>query len=486
MSTAGLHHHRGWVRRLVAPMVVALGAATMTAGVLAVPATAASSDACAGGGFRLVNLTTGATVAASPTEGTVSAAALGERFGVRGLYNQFDVRASDFAVLDYAFTGAANDEDMTGGRFTPVWASKVPDHRGATLTSGVEVSLDEEDLVIMRTGSAVSMKIQAKDCAQGGIFQMEPERGDGQTTRIVHTLAQSSEPGMTPFFFDNTNFRERVGQFLGDDCTSVVTGPPSQFCVQVNTRTNIGNDVSSAFVARDSAQVAERVDQPQCNTAAPLTPSVEHCGSQSIWDVASGGRMGFVTGEDAVEVANPPTDCVEDCQAQNQVRGRLAVLGFPFPVPAGSRLDACHGRRRSPRSPVPAGCGLRVPLDRYAGRALPGAPVGAAGEEGRGRSSGWPCHRHRSVAVRRRCRRLPGPRGAGRSPRQGGHLGQAERLRPLPHDGAEAWHLPIQDPGPQCRRCQLLVDDVEQGARPLRRASRSRALPGAGPRLLAP
>jgi hypothetical protein len=58
----------------------------------------------------------------------------------------------------------------------------------------------------------------------------------------------------------------------------------------------------------------------------------------SIWDVASGGRMGMVTGEDAVEVANSPTDCVQDCQAQNQVRGRLAVLGFPFQVAAGSKL----------------------------------------------------------------------------------------------------------------------------------------------------
>lgn len=48
--------------------------------------------------------------------------------------------------------------------------------------------------------------------------------------------------------------------------------------------------------------------------------------------------MGFVTGGDATEVANPPTDCVSNCQAQNQVRGRLANLGFPFPVPAGSRL----------------------------------------------------------------------------------------------------------------------------------------------------
>jgi hypothetical protein len=34
-------------------------------------------------------------------------------------------------------------------------------------------------------------------------------------------------------------------------------------------------------------------------------------------------------GEDAVEVANSPTDCVRDCRAQNRVRGRLAVLGFP-------------------------------------------------------------------------------------------------------------------------------------------------------------
>jgi hypothetical protein len=48
--------------------------------------------------------------------------------------------------------------------------------------------------------------------------------------------------------------------------------------------------------------------------------------------------MGFIAGEDAVEVANPPTECVSDCQAQNQVRGRLAVLGHPFPVPAHSRL----------------------------------------------------------------------------------------------------------------------------------------------------
>jgi hypothetical protein len=45
-----------------------------------------------------------------------------------------------------------------------------------------------------------------------------------------------------------------------------------------------------------------------------------------------------VTGEDSTEVANPPTVCTSKCQAQNRVRGRLVVLGHPFPVPAESRL----------------------------------------------------------------------------------------------------------------------------------------------------
>ena len=182
------------------------------------------------------------------------------------------------------------------------------------------------------------MKIQAKDCAQGGIFQMEPERGDRTTTRVTHTLASSSVAGLTPFYFDNPNCRSRAGQFLGSGCTSVTTGPPGQFCVQVTPRVNIANDLSPRFVDRDSAQVATRVPQSACNTATPVSPSVRHCGGMSVWDVASGGRLGFVTGEDATEVANPPTTCTTDCQAQNQVRGRLAVLGHPFPVPAGSRL----------------------------------------------------------------------------------------------------------------------------------------------------
>ncbi|MDQ1670754.1 MAG: hypothetical protein QOE40_2815 [Actinomycetota bacterium] len=368
------------LRRRLAVAVGAVMVASVLAAGAAGPARAAKSDGCEGGGFQLVNLSTGAAVASGDVAASIASASLGDRFGVRGRYIQFDVRAVDFAVLDYAFTGAPNPQDMTGGVFTPVFASKVPDHRGLTLTSGVVAQLGAGDLVIQRTGPGLSMKIQAKDCAAGGVFQMEPERSDRQGTRIVHTLAQASDPRLTPFYFDNPNFRERQGQFLGADCTSVTTGPPSKFCVKVSTRTNIGNDFSPAFVARDSAQVAERVDQPACNTATPVSPSVEHCGGVSIWDVASGGRMGFVTGEDAVEVANPPTDCVQDCQAQNQVRGRLAVLGFPFPVPAGSRLTPRESSASLPpvaAPTAPAPTVAKTPAIRPAVAGKSGGPVSA-------------------------------------------------------------------------------------------------------------
>jgi hypothetical protein len=300
---------------------------------------AAKSDGCVGGGYSLVNKTTNAVVASGTVDASIPAAQFGtDRFAVKGLYNEFDVGLADFAVFDYAFTGAPNPLDMTGGVRTPVWASKQPDHRGLTLTSPISVEAADGDLVISRSGTGgLVMKIQAKDCAAGGNFQMEVQRGDGTRTRITHTLVQNNG-ALTPFYFDNPNFRAHVGEFLGSDCTSITTGPPSRFCVKVTTRVNIANDFSSKFVLRDSSQVATRINQPDCNTADPISPSVAHCGSVSVWDVASGGRLGFVTGEDATEVANPPTVCTHQCQAQNQVRGRLANLGFPFPVPAGSRL----------------------------------------------------------------------------------------------------------------------------------------------------
>jgi hypothetical protein len=196
------------------------------------------------------------------------------------------------------------------------------------LTSAIDVRNDGPDLVIKRSGTGdTDMKIQAKDCATGGIFQMEPERGGSATTIFTHVLAPEA------FYFDNPRFRAREGELV----------PYKDIFIRVPTRINIANDFSKKFVARDSAQVADRIPEPDCpnrfvkNTG--VVEIIEHCGGVSQWEVASGGRMGFVTGQDAVEVAPPATECVRKCQAQNRVRGRSVVLGFPFPVPQGSRLQ---------------------------------------------------------------------------------------------------------------------------------------------------
>lgn len=307
--------------------ICATFALALTSLALATPAHSASSKGCEGGGF---------TALGHSPDFSGSVAAPAGRFRVQGRYTQFDVSPSDFAVFGQAFTGAPNELDQTGGHFIEIYASKVPDHRGLKLTSPINVEISGTDITLSRTGPGLSMTLQAKDCANGGIFQMEPERGDGTRTRIVHTLGAGS------YYYDNANFRARLGQFLGSGCTSVETGPPGQFCVRVTPRVNIGNDVSRDFAVRDSAQVATRILQPACGpdftNNLGLSETRDHCGAMSVWDVASGGRLGMVTGEDATEVANPPTTCTHQCQAQNQVRGRLANLGFPFPVPGGSRL----------------------------------------------------------------------------------------------------------------------------------------------------
>jgi hypothetical protein len=309
-------------------MLVCVAVPVLTYVAVSSPAQAASSKGCDGGGYTVLGKSPGFT-------GSVAAPA--GRFRVQGKYTQFDVDPADFAVYDQSFTGVPNELDQTGGRFTPIYASKVPDHRGLVLTSAISLDIDGTGIELSRTGAGLSMKLQAKDCANGGIFQMEPQRGDGTRTRIVHRLAAGA------FYYDNPNFRAHLGEFLGSGCTSPQTGPAGQFCVRVTPRVNIGNDVSADFAVRDSAQVATRVLQAGCGpdftNDLGLSETRDHCGGMSIWDVASGGRMGMVTGEDATEVANPPTSCTQNCQAQNRVRGRLANLGFPFRVPDASRLS---------------------------------------------------------------------------------------------------------------------------------------------------
>jgi hypothetical protein len=306
--------------RTAAVAVLALSAAAWTAAAPS-PASAAGSAECSGGGFSLV--LPGSTLRASGDRdltADVAASRLGTSFLLKGRYVEFRVTSASFGITGYTLTGAANPADLTGGQRTVVFASKTPDHRGARLTGAMEVRLRGSDVVLRRGDGAVEMKVQAKDCAAGGIFQMEPEREDGTATVITHRLADGA------FYYDNPRFRERIGTTVPyTDATGQTVQLP------VPARVNLGVTGRPALVGRDSAQVATRVDQ--CSNAFGT-----HCGGVSTWRVASGGRMGQVMGEDAVEVSPAATDCVTDCQAQNQVNGQAVVLGFPAPVPAASRL----------------------------------------------------------------------------------------------------------------------------------------------------
>jgi hypothetical protein len=286
-----------------------LALAALSPFLLVESASAAKSDGCEGGGFSVM-LPSGAL--SGLTSRTVPASGVGASFLVQGKFVTFEVDARTLGIRNYTLTGTPNPQDMTGGVPTTLFTSKTPNLQGAVLNGALSVELEGPDLVLSRKGPGVGMKVQAKDCAQGGIFQMEPSRADGGTTDITHVLANGV------FYFDNPRFRTTILPL----CT-----PPNfnKSCapVPVTPRINFANDLSPNFVGRDSPQVATRITQ---------------LGGVSVWRVASGGRMGGVLGEDSVEVAPPATNCVSKCQAQNRVRGKFPVLGFPFPVPIESRV----------------------------------------------------------------------------------------------------------------------------------------------------
>jgi hypothetical protein len=314
----------------VAAAVLCVGVVTLSPSV----AVAASSASCDGGGFSLLGLS-------GDQRTVVGASSVGSTFLVKGKYVEFTVESDTFGIRDWKLTGAPNPRDITGGTQIVVFASKIPDHRGLTVTSEIAVESKKQSLVIKRSGFGLSMKIQANDCANGGLFQVEVARADGTATLFTHVL------GDGVFYFDNPNVRDLLGEnipcsgILPDGTPVVCQGANPDGTVTVTARVNFANDVSKNFVGRDSPQAATRIVRDCVNAIPnPFHPgAVSHCGGVSQWSVASGGRMGQVMGEDATEIAPAAKLCTANCTAQNQVQGKAVVVGFPFPVPQEVRLQ---------------------------------------------------------------------------------------------------------------------------------------------------
>ena len=208
---------------------------------------------------------------------------------VRGQHVGFTIDPATLGVYDYTLTGATDPQRMVTTP-TVVFASKVPQLTAAQLR-GVrlgELRLRDGVLVAEFTTAAGKLKVQAKDAPQGGIFQMEQEFGG--PVEYVHTL------GPTLFYFVN----EYTGKINFGD------GVP-------------GDATHQMLLGKDSPQVATKLSQD---------------GTTTRWSVASGGRMGGVLGEDAIELSAGATNCTSDCQARNRIQGSVPVPPDPVaPTP---------------------------------------------------------------------------------------------------------------------------------------------------------
>lgn len=208
---------------------------------LAVGAVLGPAPAYASGGKTCVAFAVdfnGKTIAGNVKRTISDARARGKTMFVHGTMVQFSVNLDTFEVTNYMLTAATDVTDVD----TVVFASKAP-RLASPLTGSVQLKLQSEQLVLSR-GTGSSMKIQAKDCSTGGMFQMEAE--PGQT--YIHQLAAGF-----------TYYEDDLGRTLATNGTVIV---------------------------RESPQLATLISRTE---------------TTSTWAVDAGGRMGAVFGEDATQ-----------------------------------------------------------------------------------------------------------------------------------------------------------------------------------------
>ncbi|MCM3503339.1 hypothetical protein M3667_15820 [Microbacterium sp. P26] len=271
-----------------------VAAALVAASGLLFPAAAQAKTTSVGGDYAVT--VNGTTYNPAPgKDAKLKDVAVSGRITVSGTNNRFTIDPATLGVYDYTLTGAPDTQRMVTSP-TVVFASKVPtltaaQRSGARLSS---LEVRDDSLVAIFTTAGGKLKIQAKDGAQGGIFQMEPEFA--APVELVHTLG----PGLFSF----------VNPYTG--------------------KINFGNGVDAVTSGPGAHQMLLGKDSPQVATKTYQDATV------TKWTVASGGRMGGVLGEDAIELSAGATNCTSQCQAQNRINGSLPVPPNPTnPTPIG-------------------------------------------------------------------------------------------------------------------------------------------------------
>lgn len=189
-------------------------------------------------------------------EWDVPASDVGATLETRGKYVEWNLDLDTFTISDYLFT--AEHPFMTTDEDVVVFEKKEPLH-GETLDGAMELRLKEGGVIVERTSSVgLDVKIQSKNCTQGGIFQMEPESDSQSEITVHHVLG----PGFDYHYDDQ-------GRVL------LSNGPHEP--------------THDYVIARESPEFAT------------LASDLQEGDTTSKWDIQSGGRAGFVAGEDATE-----------------------------------------------------------------------------------------------------------------------------------------------------------------------------------------
>jgi hypothetical protein len=240
----------GPVRNVRTYAWLALALAMLAAIILAavMVSTPERAQAAKAGTCERFTVSTGGQTFSGDQKRTLQPSQVGPIIEVSGTYIRFTVISNTFEVRNYTHTGADSprpDKNLPIDGPTVIFSSKVPNH-GQILNGPLSLEISAEGVVLERAGGGQDMKIQAKDCQQGGLFQMEPEPGTTETNTLGPGFRYTQQPpGEERLCFTN-------GRFSG-------------------------------------------YDSPELATLVSKTAST------ATWDVQSGGRIGMVIGEDAVE-----------------------------------------------------------------------------------------------------------------------------------------------------------------------------------------
>ena len=209
------------------PALSTLGLVLMAISVMSVPAHAGKTCSA-------FSVTIGTKVFSGKQTILVPSAKVNNQIAhVKGKFADFFVDMNTFTVLNYTLNG------------TKIYDSKTPTV-SSPLNSPLFLKLNNEQLVLQRSGSGQDqdLKIQAKDCDNGGTFQLEPDSAGQQTNQLVTGISYCLLDSVSGrLFFTN-------GPLLG-------------------------------------------YDSPQ------LARNLTWSSNKSTWAVDAGGRIGMVTGEDA-------------------------------------------------------------------------------------------------------------------------------------------------------------------------------------------